>query len=178
MPDFPSGFTLGSKTVIHTFGPESLIGQYIVAGGVQTAGGGTNPASNRAWYVPVIVEAGAYAQKMGIQITAQAGNVDVGIYNEGRQRLVSAGTTAAGAAGLQVFDITDTWLDPGLYYLAYSCSTGTTLAIQRLAVVTAITRVCGVAQQDTAFPLPATATFAAASSSFTPWIAVQLGATL
>jgi hypothetical protein len=48
-----------------------------------------------------------------------SGNMDVGIYDYAGTRLVSSGSTAqSGTSAFQDFDITDTLLGPGIFYLA------------------------------------------------------------
>ena len=95
------------------------------------------------------------------------GNFDIGVYNLTGNRLFSTGTTAhAGASAMQ--KITINWtLDPGLYYLAMSCSSATATFIGDPPNSTA-TRSAGMKQMASAFVLPATATLAANSTSRMP----------
>lgn len=132
------------------------------------------PSANRAMYVPFVVETPFLAQMMFVLNGTVAGNVDVGIYNDEGKRIVSKGTTAqAGATLLQSFDITDTVLLPGVYYMAmasdsasgqymrWSINASATTGAQMAASM-------GVLQQASAFVLPATATFAVAQDSYVP----------
>ena len=107
MADWPSYFPPEASGVLSTAGPESLVAQYMDAATLNFATARALGA-NIAHYMPVLVESQITVFKMSIIIGAQAGNVDVGIYNEAGTRLVSAGSTVAGAAGIQIFDVTDT----------------------------------------------------------------------
>lgn len=65
---------------------------------------------------------------------AVAGNLDVGVYDEGQNLLVSAGSTAqATISVLQVIDVTDTVVARGRYYLAIVSDTSD--ATQKLHAV-------------------------------------------
>ena len=86
------------------------------------------PVTNKAFYVPVLVDRIVTVKKMAVIDGATLnGNVDVGIYDEAKNRLVSigSGTAQAGTSAVQTFDITDTTLNPGLYYLAMSTNSNT-----------------------------------------------------
>jgi hypothetical protein len=98
-----------------------------------------------------------------------ANNIDVGIYDAAGTRLVSAGSTAqAGTSDLQLFDVTDTLLGPGLFYFAVSFD-GTTGTVFRHVVSQNFGQALGVCQQTaSAHPLPATATFAANAFQIVP----------
>jgi hypothetical protein len=112
----------------------------------------------------------------------QTNTVDMGIYTfeDTPRRLVSAGSTTMAADNtLQEFDITDTTLAPGRYYLVGSCSAAstslagifhTTLAggdndrLKRLAYfITA-----------SSHPLPSTLTPAASTGSLMPLMGMSL----
>lgn len=103
-------------------------------------------AANTAYLVPVVVTRHFLVKNMAILNGTVAGNVDVGIYDRWFNRLVSAGSTLqAGASAPQVFNVTDTWLTPGLYFLAGAGSTVTTQQIFRITPSAAfLGRPCGV----------------------------------
>lgn len=174
MGDFPKiGSSLGEPGgggVLSTYGLHSLCGQWGNNFHTGAASGGTWPVNNLALFFPIIVSSPCTVYHMAVEVTTQSGNVDVGIYNEALSLLVSAGSTAVAAAGLQSFNIADTVLAPGLYYLAMACST-TVAAFRRLPHQGTEMRVFGAAQQATALPLPATATFAALAQNYMPGIA-------
>lgn len=81
------------------------------------------PGANLAIYVPVRVQVTAVVKKLWISVGLTAtGNVDCGLYSAGGTRLVSIGSTAKNVTSTeQVYDVTDTTIGAGLYYLAMSC---------------------------------------------------------
>lgn len=118
--------------VISTFHPESM-GQILRApstgnGGMFASASGTALAANQIYYHPFVVYETAVAVKMSFIVGAtSSGNIDVGIYDNQKNRLVSSGTTAMSASTntLQEVDITDTTLTPGTYFMAITLSSGT-----------------------------------------------------
>lgn len=136
------------------------------------------PAANRALYYPFAVEAPVTAYQMAFQVTTQSGNCDVGLYTEQGVRLVSAGSTAVGAAGFQSIDITDTALLPGNYYMAM-CVDNTTAAFTSLTTAALWLQVVGVQQQAVgAVTLPDPATFANPASAYVHILGVALKSTI
>ena len=103
------------------------------------------------------------------------GNTDVGIYDEEGVRRVSIGPTAqAGISSLQTFDITDTFLMPGTYFLALA-NTTTTATYICASMNVPRPRAAGVVEQTglTSGTLPNPATFAAYTRTFVPAIAAH-----
>ncbi len=98
----------------------------------------------------------------GSGLTA-GGNCDVGIYDDQGNRLVSSGATARTASAETICNITDTFLAPGIYYIAMSHD-GTSNIAMVLGTVQR-SRWWGVVEMAAAYVLPATATFAAASTA-------------
>ena len=91
-----------------------------------------------------------------------SGNIDVGIYSADGTRLVSNGSVAQTGGGAdQIFNITDTLLGRGAFYLAVVLSSGTGELYRYAPTGTDNYRTWGALTQASAFPLPATATFAA-----------------
>jgi len=94
-----------------------------------------------------------------------SGNVDCGIYTADGTRLVSAGSTAqSGTQTLQVVALgTPLLLEPNTYYIAraQSSTVGTADGLPMLLYGPPM---AGAAQMASAFPLPATFTFASESS--------------
>lgn len=130
------------------------------------------PSANRAIFIPFGVARLFTAQKMSAY-TGATGNIDVGIYDEAGTRLVSLGSTAA-ASGTPSWDITDTVLSRGIYYMAMaSDNTGFTIRATATNNNTATIEAFGMAQMASAFPLPSTATFAKVTSNFIPLIAIS-----
>jgi hypothetical protein len=143
-----------------------------VAIGISTSPASTAwPTANTAVYIPFRVFAPfLVAQIAWANGSAVSGNIDAGIYDAVGTRLVSAGSTVqSGAAAVQTVDITDTWIGPGLFYLALALDnttgtiTGQAAGLQRL-------RAIGLVEMASAFPLPATATFAALTGNLLPLV--------
>jgi len=182
MPDWPAQvLTTQCGGVIHAGSPASACQGIIdFAGGLFTTAAAW-PAANRALFIPFLVESTVTAYKMAFEVGAQAGNCDVGIYDELGNRLVSSGSTGVGAAGLQVVDITDTVLTPALYYMAMNCDTVTTLTILRAAPSTSLTvlQMSGLKQAALAsVVLTSTVTFANPATLYVPSLSVALKATI
>lgn len=163
MPDWPI-IKHVDPFILSTLTPQSL-GQALNAMGLALGNVAAWPVSNKAYFIPHSVSEIITIRKMFIINGTVSGNVDVGIYDRNGVRLVSIGSTAqAGASVIQEFDITDTILLPGLYYLAAAMD-NTTGQVDSIGATLSIARSQGVAEMTTAFPLPATATFAAVSGT-------------
>ena len=103
-----------------------------------------------------------------------SGNVDAGIYNADGTKLVSFGSTAqTPTSNAQTFAISATTLTPGLYYAALALSNATGQIFAYTSITAEKCRVLGLAQMASAFPLPATATFASAASAHIPVIVIR-----
>jgi hypothetical protein len=167
MPDFPIIQNV-NPLILSPAIPQS-VGNALA--GIGLATGNQVLAANKALYVPVSVQSPITIVKMFvINGTAVSGNIDVGIYDQGGVRLVSIGSTAqSGTSAVQEFDITDTTLNPGLYYLAVALDNGTG-AVHSWAPSIPVCRAIGIFEQATAFPLPATATFATSTVNKVPFI--------
>lgn len=127
------------------------------------------PAANLAIFVPVRVPVPVTVYKMVVAAGSTAsGNFDVGIYDIGGNKLVSSGSTAKSSSNEQVLDVTDTYLGEGIYYMALSASNTGNYQLVVPAGTTPVPlqkmRLWGILQMATAFTLPATATFAAATT--------------
>lgn len=128
------------------------------------------PAVDRAIFVPFVVYQPLIVVKLGVRNgAAVSGNVDCGIYDDQQNRLVSIGSTAqAGTSQFQSFDVTDTLLEPGVYYQGL-CVDNTTAAFISWAVSQTYARACGVLSQSVgAVTLPNPAVFAAAQDAYVP----------
>jgi hypothetical protein len=121
------------------------------------------PVANKAYFFPFILSKQITAVMMFTLNGATIGNnVDVGVYSADGTRLVSSGSTAqSGSANtIQTYNITDTTMGPGLFYLAMAMD-GTTGTVFRQGMSTLQqATMLGCLQQLTAFALPAVATFA------------------
>lgn len=173
MPDFPD------YGVQRAGGLNISVASALVGVSVTAPSNAAWTAANRAIYVPVRVPYRVTIAQiiMGAGATA-SGNFDVGIYTRDGSRLVSSGSTAKGSLTEQVIDITDTDIGPGLYYLAMAAD-GTD-AYSQYAFLGASpiplqkARLVGALMEESAFPLPATATMVALTAVTLPsLLAVQ-----
>jgi hypothetical protein len=169
MPISPLNLPTPNHVVTTTFGSTSSIGGIWWSN--TTPNSTTYPTANLAIYMPFRLPTPTLiAQLFCSNGTAVSGNVDVGIYDEAGTRLVSSGSTAqAGTSTNQAFNITDMTIGPGLFYLAVAMdnTTGTLFATTASALNL---KFMGFAQEASAFPLPATATFATNAGTFMPII--------
>ena len=135
-------------------------------------------SANAAVFVPFRIGAPMIVQKLAWANGATlGGNVDIGIYDEAGTRIVSSGSIAqSGTNNLQEADITDTYLLPGLYFLAVACNSGTATLLIFTAASTQVPRMVGVLAQASAFPLPAVASLGTVSSAQVP-LAAAFGRT-
>ena len=137
------------------------------------------PTANTAIYIPFRTSVPLIATAMYVQNGGTlSGNLDLGIYTANGTRLVSSGSTAqSGTNTLQVVDITDTLIGSGLFYMAIAVD-NTTATVGKIAITAPLGRVVGLAQQATAFALPATATFAVFTQALCPNIGITTRGTL
>lgn len=173
MGDFPGVWFSSSEFRV----PASIntMAHIPVATGQIALGTTTNwPSANLAIYVPVVVPERVTVVQLGwLNGTTTTGDADVGIYAEDGTKIVSTGATArSGASAMQYVDITDTVIGPGLFYLALSNSgTG------RIGVLTSsvnLGQCLGLAEEASASPLPASATFAAFAQTVFPFVVATL----
>lgn len=134
------------------------------------------PAANRAIYIPFRIPCPMIAYQMVVGCGATAsGNFDVGIYDYAGNRLVNSGAQSKVASAEVICNITDTPLGPGSYWMAMSVdSTAAIIAASTAGV--SLSKFLGVMTQDTAYTLPATATFATANTVVIPAMSVWLRA--
>lgn len=177
MPDFPGTGIVSPKMSIGSMGLTSILGDPCIAANTPASSGAVWPTANKALFLPFILEFPVLAQKMGALVTTQAGNYDLGIYDEKGNKIVTFGGGAVPAAGLGTQDIADTALVPGVYYMAMACSSGTA-AFQRANPGQPMCRISGVNEMTTAYPLPATLTFTVPSQNYFPAIFIQCNSVL
>lgn len=174
---FPASTTIGNCT-----SPNG--GFYDICLSSNGAGGtAVWPSANRALFSPFYLDQAMIAKAIVIQVATQSGNVDVGIYNEGFGRIVTKGTTAVAAAGIQLFDLTASVtgtaspvLNPGTYWLAMAVDNGTASFQRQSAPGVVIHRMVGCGQMVSAFVLPATLTWGAPGANYTPVITLKASA--
>ena len=167
MAEFPKQFAFPDPQV-HV-GTNNLNSVGIYGAGTSSASGGW-PQSNRAIFVPFRLTSPFSVSTMWWENGATAtGNVDIGIYTEDGTRLVSSGSTAqTGTNTTQSVTVTTTQLGPGLFYLALALSSSSGTIFRNTGGGIQNQRVMGLAQQASAFPLPATATLAVMTTAYLP----------
>ena len=145
-----------------------IAGWNMIISGCATA---VYPSADLAIYIPfrtrfpfVVAQAFWYNGTLGTP-----GNVDVGMYTRDGRRLWSTGSTAqSGASALQTVDITDKYYGAGSYYIALACDNAAAQLFSLAFGNVALDTYAGIKQQATAFPLPATATFADPTFDYCP----------
>jgi hypothetical protein len=131
--------------------------------------------ANQAELQPFVPTKDMTITQMAIVVATQNGNVDVGIYDSSFGRLTSAGSTAAGAAGIQVFDVANVSLTAGETYYSAFATDSTSLRIFNVAIVSSAVEAIagGVVDQATAFPLPSSITPGVLSEGAFPLIGMS-----
>lgn len=127
------------------------------------------PAANRAIFVPFRLSRPwpcVSAWLANGATVAGTNHCDIGIYSEDGTRLASTGSTVTtGTNVIQRIALAAT-LGSGVYYMALALDS--TETVFRSAFSSGPSRASGTLQQAAAFPLPATATFAALASTYMP----------
>lgn len=177
MTDFPTHVEDGYPAIIYT--GTTMAGESLAMTGASPNVSAVWPSANLAIFIPFVIYRPSIAYHLSLHNgAAVSGNVDMGIYDERGNRLVSKGSTAqAGTTTIQPFDITDTLLMPASYYVGLALDNGVG-TVERSATQAVQQRVCGMQQMAAAFVLPATATFAALTNAYTPAVAVHLVSTV
>lgn len=107
------------------------------------------------------------------------GNIDVGLYALDGTRIVSSGSTAqSGASSMQVFNVTDTPIGPGAYYMAVALNTTTGTVAAQVLGSAQIGQLMGLAEQTSAFALPANATLATSTRLLAPFLGATIKTTI
>lgn len=158
--------------------PATLNSLAVESIGRVTTGPGSNawPTSNLAILAPCRLGNLVLVTKLWVLNGAAAsGNLDIGIYDQYGNRLVSTGSTAmSGTSAIQLIDVTDTWLPPGFYRLALAVDNTTAAISAAAANLAAHLQATGFTQAATSFPLPATITPAAFTGAHAPFFGALL----
>lgn len=129
------------------------------------------PLANLALFVPFEIYRWWTLQNfLAVNGATVSGNVDVGVYDDDGERLVSMGSTAqSGTSAEQLFNLADYPLSPTTpnCYLAMSMD-NTTGTVQAWTPTAPFAACLGVLEMTSAFPLPPTATFALSTRAFIP----------
>lgn len=136
---------------------------------------GNWPTANLALLYPFSLTSHEIARKLlRHNGSTLSGTVDVGIYDGEGRLIVSAGsTTAAGTNAVQEFDIADTPLGPGRYFLAASASaTGATIQIATFA--DELLCLVPVYEAASSHALPATITPVLSTAATPPFVLIGI----
>ena len=128
------------------------------------------PSANRAIYLPFRLASPFLITQLWWWNGVLSGtpNVDVGVFYPQGAKILSTGNTAqSGASTPQAVNVTDTWLQPGLYYMGMVSASATT-AFFRVSVGAAELRIAHALQEASASPLPSTMTGVGVTSSYCP----------
>lgn len=181
MPDFPVTISDLPPGVIHNWDRSLSSMADFLATTRGTLTSGVWATANAARLHPITLSKQVTVYQMAtLNGTAVSGNIDIGIYDNNLNRLVSAGSTAqAGISSVQTFDVTDTVLPAGDYYLAISMDNTTGTVFRNINATTVTMFSYGVAYKLSSFPLPATLTSLGQSSgSFVPFVAAVTSGTV
>lgn len=125
--------------------PSMMISPYSREGNVNAWVGGAPasgawPSTNRAFYNRIYIPAPCIAYKFFWLngATASTNNIQIGLYYDdgtnqpGSSLILGTSTLASGANACQYDNITDTWIGPGIYWLAIWGNGTTTTVYRRL----------------------------------------------
>jgi hypothetical protein len=145
---------------------------------IQAGAAAAWPAAGLVIYVPFWVPEPMTVTNLYLFLGVAAGNGDMGVYDESGNLLVSTGSTVlVVTAGGQQFDVPDTKIARGNYYMAAVVDTVTTLTCFRNAAAAGICQALGLLEQaSVTLPLSSgasPATFAVYTRAYIPLIAVQ-----
>ena len=159
---------------------KNAIGVALAAIGVSEPASAAWPTANMALAFPFVISKTTTVKELWCSNGATAsGNVDIGIYDETFAKIISTGSVAqSGTDTCQQFDITDTVLVPGTYYLALSCDNGTATFYRFSVTAIRVLQSLGVYRQLTAFPLPSTMTPAFLAATYFPDFGLATGTVL
>lgn len=149
-----------------------------------SAASGTWPAAGLVIFIPFTIDRNATIKRIvTLNGTTAAGSADVGVFDTAGNLIVNKGpTTQTGTSTLQAFDITDTTLSPGNYFIAAISNTATATFNRWAPSGAVVCEAFGVKQMDnsggTAATLPTSATFAAPTNSYIPVISLDFQGTM
>jgi hypothetical protein len=129
------------------------------------------PSANLAVYYPIrLVQPFTTVSMFAIIGTALSGGVDMGIYDSKGSRLISSGIGTPTAINSIYSKSVAISLGPGHYFMAMS--NGVVTSFQSVTSNASGLRAVGSFQQASAFPLPATAAFAARTGTGSTYIPI------
>ena len=125
---------------------------------------------SRAMYIPFTVTESITVVKLwALNGATVSGNIDMGVYNTAAVLQIAATeATQTGINALQEFNVPDTVLAAGIYYLGIVLDNTTGTFLMYAAPTTASMKSLGLYLQAAAYPLPSPATFATATAAAIP----------
>lgn len=139
--------------------------------GIGIGTGLTWPLANMAVFIPLLLPFDyPVARMFWVNGGGTAGgNIDVGLYTPAGARIYSSGSTAQSGSvpGVQYVPA-NVLLGAGLYYLAMAMDNVSTNRAYGSSISVTLARPAGLLQMASAFPLPASATFATVANPFYP----------
>lgn len=172
--DWPNDF--GAPWLVSVLSPECTYGDgFFRMATFGNTGDGAWPTSNLAIFVPIVLQRPCVVQRMFVcNAGTISGNLDLGIYGYDLAKKVSQSAAQSGANAIQYVNCTDTALPPGYYYMGLAVD-NTTATFRRFSFAGwQCSQAGGAFQQSTAYPLPSTATPAAATAPAMPIFGAQL----
>lgn len=140
------------------FPRDAFLDCYPVGSGADVGTGAIVASGNRAVYVPVWFPSDATLYSLMFRASNGTGNYDLGLYNASLALMASTGSTAMSAAGTKTLSLPNVRVKAGeLFFaaLALSSSSGQGIRYQNSALGWGS---AGVGHENSAFPLPSTAT--------------------
>jgi len=123
-------------------------------------------SANRANYVPLRITQFYHVKQLWCFNGAVVnGNFDIGIFSKDGARLTHTGSTAQAGINQPQKVAADLWLPPGLYVLGMSMDNNTGEIFSYGDIIYAMQGYC---TENSAFPLPAQATFATYADTYMP----------
>ena len=124
-------------------------------------------ASNRAYYIPCTIPADCTITGARFVVGTQSGNISVGLYAaDGTTRVATSGAVACPATGSQSVAFSGTYAaTAGRFYIGFSVDNNTATFGWNQQVSSGISGPVGSKFQETAHPLPATATMSAGAGT-------------
>jgi hypothetical protein len=158
--------SLPPRATIHLFDQFDVAAMQFMAGG-SLSFSATFPSANMAFYYPIHLDTFYLIQKFfWMNGNSAAGSIDCGLYTQDGTLITHTGSTSqSGISNLQSASITPLEVGPGQYYLALVASSSSTTFYAH-SVGSALGNNVGIYLQASAFPLPATATFALNTYNF------------
>lgn len=158
---------------ITLFSPESISSKLITGNTISSSSATIStayPTASLAMFYPFYVIAPTtYARAFVFNGTVVSGNIEIGIYDAKGRKVTSVSAVQAGTSQLQLIDLTDFTLYPGLYFLALVMDNTTGTIMCSNAPSAAHLGFAGAFQMAAASPLPNAATFALPTTSLLPY---------